>query len=174
MASRIYAINVTVPAGTPIANPQVTPWVTEDKVITSIEVSIPTGHSGRTGIRIMKGDIQLVPWGVNTWIVGSGIDHDFSVGQYLPTGDVTIQAYNIGTFPHTFYLRMTLEIYRPPPLGAVPVSRTALSAEAVTSPSDPLSPDAILGSDTVTALASGTVTADDLAPTTSTDVSVPA
>lgn len=174
MAFRTYAISVTVPAGTPIANPQVTPWKTEDKAIVSVELDIPTGHSGRTGIRIMKGDTQLIPWGFNSWIIGSGIDHDFPVGRYTPTGDVSIQAYNIGTFPHTFYLRLTLEDPPRPTPATAPAGSAALSVEAVTSSSDPLSPDAILGSDAASALASGTVTADDLAPAAPADVSVPA
>lgn len=162
--SRIYPLTVAVPAGTPIAAPISVSWVTEDAIVDEIEIQIPTGPNGTTGIRIMKGDIQLIPWGANSWIVGNDYNRVFPVGGYLPTRDIKVQAYNIGQNQHTFYLRMTVRS---------DTSGTLASSQAVTTPvdlgtpqgsSDPLSPEAILGTDTVLALTSGTLTAADLAP----------
>lgn len=164
MASRIYPLNVTVPAGTLPANPQVTPWVTEDNIMASIELDIPPGHNGLTGIRIMKGDVQLVPWGRGSWVIGNDIDHTFPIGVFMPTGDITVQAYNQGAYSHTFYLRVQMDTYIPP--GTTTASRAgeAIPVSADTTSSDPLSPDAILGPDTASALASGDLTAADVVP----------
>lgn len=164
MASRIYTISVTVPAGTLPANPQITPWFTEDNIMVSIELDIPPGHNGLTGIRIMKGDIQLVPWGRASWVIGNDIDHTFPIGSYMSTHDVTIQAYNQGAYPHTFYLRVQMDTFIQPGTERAPRAGSALPVDADTVSGDPLSPDAILGPDTASALTSGDLTAADVTP----------
>lgn len=164
MASRIYPLTVTVPAGTGPSTPLITPWFTEDNTIVSIELDIPPGHNGLTGIRVMKGDIQLIPWGSNSWIIGNDIDHTFPVNAYVPTKDVAIWAYNNGSYQHSFYLRMWVEDYNPP-TGTQPLGEGgALPVGTITPSPDPLSPDAILGPDTTAALVNGDVTAADIAP----------
>lgn len=173
MASRIYPLVVTVPAGTAIATPQVTPWFTEDNTVVSIELEIPPGHNGLTGIRVMKGDTQLIPWGSGSWIVGNDLEHSFSVNDYLPTRDVTIQTYNTGQYPHSFYLRMWVEDYNPPGRLATNPETAALPTGAITSTPDPLSPDAILGPDTASALSSGQLTPSDVTPVITENLTVP-
>lgn len=170
MATRTYALSVTIPAGTQQSNPQVTPWVTEDNQIDRIELLIPPGNNGLAGIRVMKGDTQLIPWGTGTWIVGNGTDHYWPIGAYLATSDMTIQAYNMGAYPHTFYLRMQVS-------DAFLINQSGVATEVdttslvdSTSSSDPLSPDQILGPETASALADGTITADDIASIDTTDL----
>lgn len=164
MASRVYELTITVPSGTNASNPQVTPWVTEDNVLDSIEVEIPPGHNGLTGIRVMKGDVQILPWSGNTWIVASDYDRVYQVGAFTPTRDVTVQTYNNGTYNHTFFLRMTMSDYVPPGSGSAVTEASAIPLDTGASSPDPLSPDAILGASTAAALANGTVTADEIAP----------
>lgn len=141
-------------------------------MIVDIELEIPPGHNGLTGVRVMKGDTQLVPWGSGTWIVANDYSRVFPVGIYMPTADVTLQGYNTGAYPHSFYLRMTVINYNPQ--GEVqPASEAgALPSGTPSSSQDPLSPDAIIGPDTVTALSDGTVTADQIAPISSADLTV--
>lgn len=171
--ARIYETSVTVPSGTLPAAPQSTAWVTEDNDVLDIEVEVPPGHNGLTGIRVMKGDIQLLPFGANTWLIANDYSRVFPVGRYLPTVDVKIQAYNQGSFPHTFYLRMTvvnhvIETAQPP------ASTVSALSFAQTSPaSDPLSPDALVGASVASALAAGTLTAADLEPVVPQDVTTP-
>lgn len=168
-ATRIYPLQLSVPAGTLPSAPQVTPWVTEDNVIVTIELEIPPGHNGLTGIRIMKGDSQLLPFGPNSWIIANDYSRVFPIDDYIPTGDIRVQAYNQGSYPHAFFLRMTMTLYTPLIAGSSPVEASALSLPTGSGVADPLSPDAILGTDTTAALANGLVTADQLLP-----VSVPA
>lgn len=171
--ARIYDIAVTVAPGTLPANPQVTPWVTEDNDVPEIEIEIPPGHNGLTGIRVMKGDVQLLPYGVNTFLIANDYSRVFPVGEFLPTSDVKIQTYNQGTYPHTFYLRMTILNHevtaQVPPAGTV----SALSFTETPAVTDPLSPNGLIGDNVATALTNGTLTAADLEPVTPEDVTVP-
>lgn len=168
-ATRIYPLQLNVPAGTLPTAPQITPWVTEDNVVVSIELEIPPGHNGLTGIRIMKGDTQLLPFASNTWIIANDYSRVFPIDDYIPTGDLKVQAYNQGSYPHAFFLRMTMTLYTPQVAGSSPTDANALTGLTGSGAPDPLSPDAILGTDTTAALSSGAVTADQLLP-----VSVPA
>lgn len=162
--SRVYELIVTVPAGTPIANPVSVPWVTEDAVITDIEVLIPSGPNGTTGVRVMKGDIQLLPWSRSSWIIGNDYNRVFPIGGYLPTSDIKVQAYNIGQNPHNFYLRMTVTdtaaVSSAVQTGVIDLS----SLGQTQGTSDPLSPEAILGTQAIGLLSDGSITAADLAP----------
>lgn len=168
-ATRIYPLQLNVPAGTLPSAPQITPWVTEDNVIVSIELEIPPGHNGLTGIRIMKGDTQLLPFASNSWIIANDYSRVFPIDDYMPTGDIKVQAYNQGSYPHTFFLRMTMTLYTPLIAGSGATDASALPGITQSGAPDPLSPDAILGTDTTAALTNGLVTADQLLP-----VSVPA
>jgi hypothetical protein len=170
---RVYEITFTVPAGTAIATPVGTPWVTEDNTIVDIELEVPPGHNGLTGIRVMKGDTQLIPWGQDTWIIANDYNRVFPVGAYLPTGDVTLEGYNTGSYDHSFYLRMTVVDYSQDTGTAVPSSPVELPAGSITSSPDPLSPDAILGPDTAAALANGDITASDVTPVIDANLTVP-
>jgi hypothetical protein len=168
-ASRVYPLTLSVPAGTLPTAPQTTPFVTEDNVILTIELEVPPGHNGLTGIRVMKGDTQLLPFGANSWIIANDYSRVFPIDDYIPTGDIKVQAYNQGSYPHAFYLRMTMTDYTPLTAGKSNTEGAALPLTTSSGVIDPLSPDAILGTDTTTALANGLVTADELLP-----VNVPA
>jgi hypothetical protein len=160
--ARTYGKTVTVPPATPIANPLVIPWITENQYLASIELIIPAGHNGLTGIRFMKGDIQFLPWGVNSWIIANDLYKEFGVGGEVNTTDLKIQAYNLGTYQHSFYLLASI-ISLPNQQGAALGDTSQILATPTSSGfSDPLSPDSILGSDTTELLYNGDATAGGL------------
>lgn len=171
-ATRVYETQVTVPAGTLHTAPLTVPWVTEDNDVADIEIEIPPGHNGVTGIRVMKGDVQLLPYGTGTFLVANGYDRVFPVGEYLPTSDVKIQAYNEGLYSHTFYLRMTVSNHVIPSTASPVPDTSALGFGGTVVSQDPLSPDALIGADTAAALTAGDVTAADLQSVTSPDLTV--
>lgn len=173
MATRIYTTSVTVPAGTLQAAPQVTPWVTEDNLINLIELEVPPGHNGLTGIRVMKGDTPLLPWNASSFIVANAYTNSWPVNEYLPTGDVTIQTFNTGAYPHTFYLRMTISDYDKSGGTSAGTPSQAIPSGAITAPPDPLSPDAILGPVVTDQLVNGKVTADELAGVETENLTIP-
>jgi len=161
---RVYPLVVNVSPGTLPAAPLSTPWKTEDNTLISIELEIPPGHNGLTGIRIMKGDTQLLPFGSNSWIIANGYTNTFAIDDYMPTGDIKVQAYNQGAYPHTFYLRMSMVNYDVAGKATAATEADVLALAQIDVIADPLSPDMLLGVDTTAALVSGTVTADQLAP----------
>lgn len=164
MAYRVYPLTVVVQAGVPPTAPSSTPWKTEDNTIVSIEIEIPPGHNGQTGIRLLKGDVQILPFGMGTWIIANDTDKVFPVGDYVPTGDLVIQTYNTGIYSHSFYLRMTVEDYIQPVPSPNATEAGALPLGTESPGVDPLSPDAIIGPGTAAALTAGDLTAADVAP----------
>lgn len=163
-SQRVYAIAVTVPPGTLPSNPQVTPWVTEDNVIVSIELEVPPGHNGLTGIRIAKGGNQILPFSAGTWIIANDYVHTYELRDQLPTSDMAIQAYNQGAYTHTFYLRMSVTNFYPPPANTGVTETDVLPLGQSDVLIDPTSPDVVLGPDTTQALLNGTVTPGQLTP----------
>jgi hypothetical protein len=173
MLPRVYDIAFTVPAGTPQSSPVSVTWHTEDNVIDDIELEIPPGHNGLTGIRVMKGDSQLLPFSTGTFIVANDYSRVFPMHLYMPTSDIILQGFNNGAYPHTFYLRMTISDYVPPsPVGTGQTASTVAAGSVTLSP-DPLSPDALLGADTAAAITSGNLIAADVAPIDASDLTVP-
>lgn len=170
---RIYEITFTVTAGTTPSSPMSVDWITEDNTIVDIELEVPPGHNGLTGIRVKKSQTQLIPYGQDSWIVANDYNRVFPVGVYMPTSDVTIEGYNQGSYDHSFYLRMTVVDYNEQPSASETANPLSLPAESVTASPDPLSPDALLGPDTAQALANGDITASDVTPITSGDMTVP-
>jgi hypothetical protein len=161
---RVYEITVTVAPGVLPSTPASIPWPTEDNYVTDIEITVPSGHNGLTGIRLMKGDSQLFPWSPGTWVTENDYHRVFPVDGYMATRDLVIQMYNSGVYQHSFYLRMAVRNYLPTVSAPVQSGALDLGVTSTTVSADPLSPDAILGTDTVAALQSGTLTADQLAP----------
>jgi hypothetical protein len=152
---RVVELDVQVPAGTLPGAPLILPWNTYEGFWDDIELVIPDGHNGTTGIRILKGDVSIIPWGGTMFIVASGYQRVFPIGGHLSPGDLKISAYNQGFYPHTFYLRATIRtIPQVQPITAVTES-SLIGFTASTASNDPLSPDAILGSSVVANLASG-------------------
>lgn len=170
MPKRIYPLTVTVPAGTQQSNPVSQSFTTEDNQLDAIELIIPPGHNGLTGVRVMKGDTQLIPWGSNSWIIGNDYSREFPVDDYLPTRDVTVQAYNMGNFAHSFYLRAIIEDYVPQTGQSLSGENQTLNLGASVVSPDPLSSDAILGVGTADAINNGSVSADDLIPIDTSDI----
>ena len=173
MAARIYQTQITVPAGTLPTAPMSQAWVTEDNTIADIELEIPPGHNGFTGIRVIKGDTTILPYNMGTWIIANDVSRIFPVNDYIPTGDMKIIAYNQGQYAHTFYLRMTVSDYTQPSESVAGTPIVPVASGDITTAPDPLSPDALLGADTASGLASGTITASDVAPIVITPIAVP-
>jgi hypothetical protein len=106
LGTYVWPVNVTVPLGTPIATPTTTSPNLGDIWIDSIEILIPRGHNGLTGIGIANAGTQLLPYSQTAaYLVGDGDRLTFDFGVEVANG-LTIQTYNTDIFAHTFYLRI--------------------------------------------------------------------
>jgi hypothetical protein len=149
--NRTYPLTVTVPAGTSPNTPLSVPYPTEDNDVVDIEILIPAGHCGLTGIRVMWNDRQILPWGVNDWIIANDYHRVFPVGQYLLAAGLRVEAYNMGLFPHSFYLRAQIadcSLVDQQPVN--PIASVTIPGSDVVPPL-PLSPDALLAPDDLAA-----------------------
>ena len=102
---RYYPVSLTVPAGTAIATPVSQAVPLENNYLVDIEIEIPSGHSGFTGLRVLSSSQQVLPWGNSSWIVADGYNRVFPWNEEVGSKAISVQGYNTDTIAHTFYLR---------------------------------------------------------------------
>lgn len=117
---RYVPLTVTVPALTAIAAPTSVDPALGDVWLYGVELRIPTGHAGLTGIALTFNGVSLVPWAANvSYIVGDDERLDFDVNLETSSG-LQVVTYNTDVLSHSFYLRFA----------CVPVSAVAIPAAA--------------------------------------------
>lgn len=105
MATRVYAFTATCPAGTPASAPvaQVTSF--PPVPVEAIELIVPDGHSGLTGIAIQQAHQAVIPLNAGQFLITNDEKMNFPVQDYLDNGDWQVIMYNTDVYPHSFYLR---------------------------------------------------------------------
>lgn len=99
-----YTFDVTIPAGTPIANPLVTPTIFETNVVRRIEWRFPGGCNGQVGIQIGARSVPVLPPVAGQYFVRSGTVQGYDLEDMPNTGDWSVIGYNLGAFPHTIHV----------------------------------------------------------------------
>lgn len=91
-------------------------------VVDSIEVRIPSGHAGKTGIVIWYAATQLVPDAGSQYLKGNGATFHFDL-EMIPTGTGwSWTAHNDDVFDHQFYLTFNINPFPiPDDLNLAPV-----------------------------------------------------
>jgi len=105
---------VCVPPSTP-DNAPITQYVSVPAgELVRVDVRIPPGHLGLTGIRVLRGIEIIIPWHQDDWLVGDNetiTDNPLIRCEDDPT-TLTIQAYNLDeTYIHCFYVRFEVLPY---------------------------------------------------------------
>lgn len=108
MTSRVYTSQHLVPVGTLQAAPQIQTVTLDDLVLETVQVIIPDGHNGFTGIAITSQRLPVVPFAPGTFLVGNGEQPVFPYGRQVGANQLTVTTFNTDIYPHTFYLRWTL------------------------------------------------------------------
>lgn len=104
MHYQYWPLAVTVPAGTPASAPVSQAFPTTDGDLEQIEIQVPAGHRGQTGIRVLWHGQQIYPWANLSWLTD---DNRLRTARWKDAIDgrgITVQAYNTDRVPHTFYL----------------------------------------------------------------------
>lgn len=102
---RVQAFAVQVPALTDPSSLFFQGTVFDPGEVVGIEVIIPDGVAGLVGFQIAMASQAIIPWDVDTFIVGNNEKIDWSIAGQSNTGDWGVYAYNQDFFPHTLYLR---------------------------------------------------------------------
>lgn len=96
--------DITVPAGTAVATPQITPVKLGDVYLHSIKLRVPPGHQGFTGISWQQAGSIILPFGgTQQWVILNDDRERFTMNSEVDSG-FTVSAYNTDFYPHTFYI----------------------------------------------------------------------
>lgn len=155
MSDRLEWFTVTIPAGTPISSPQVTPLVFNYGDVVEIDIKVPPGPGGNVGFFIGAGGSQYVPRTVGSYIIPDDDYFTWAMDNAVNSGSWSITAYNTDIYDHTiqvgFQVNEIGNAHITP--SSAPATSTDLlnSAVAIAAPDtsasiDPLSPDALLAS----------------------------
>lgn len=105
---RYYQLTPSVFGGTEQTSPDSYPMPTEDAFLVDVEIVIPSGHVGLTGIRVLQSGQQILPWANLSWISGDNYSRVFQVNSEIGADSLSVQAYNEDFNNHVFYLRFHL------------------------------------------------------------------
>lgn len=107
LGTYVYPVNVLCPAGTAIATPTTTKPALGDVWLDSVELRIPVGHRGLTGVYVANNNTAIVPYSSPpTYLIGDDERLTFDIGDEVAT-QLSIVTYNTDVFDHTFYFRFS-------------------------------------------------------------------
>jgi hypothetical protein len=105
VAREVYRFSVTVPAGTLLTAPQISPLGMPSRVIQRIEVDVPPGPRGNVGFQLASGGLQMVPVNKGQFLIADNARLAWDLEGQIDSGAWQLIAYNTGSFPHTLELR---------------------------------------------------------------------
>lgn len=144
---RLYYLSPLTPAGTSIAAPLSTSWPLEDAQLKRVVITVPPGHNGLTGIRVLWSGQQIIPWANNQFLVANGRTIEVNFDDYMTIMGLVVVTYNTDVFDHTFYLEATVTDASLPGDMLVKAAMGATVMPADTGmPVDPLSPAFLIAS----------------------------
>jgi hypothetical protein len=116
---RYFPLNITVPKNTAATAPVSTPYPMVQGLLKRVEIQIPAGHHGNTGIRLLYENVQIYPWGVTeNWLTDSGALRTAEWGDEIQAWAIYVQTYNTDLVAHQF--RLLAEVWpsvEPAPAG---------------------------------------------------------
>lgn len=128
LANRVESFIVTVPAGTAQASPLTTDVSFPDGNVKRVELDVPPGHTGHTGIRILAATGSFIPYTNGAFLVADDHDFGWDVVGVIDTGSFQVQTFNTDLYPHSFYLRFSVLDFayseESPPLSPLPAPAT--------------------------------------------------
>lgn len=78
--------------------------------VIAVEVKIPAGHAGKTGIQIWYDDQQVLPRTSDKYFTGNKTTRRVELDDPFPGGlGWRAEAYNLDKYNHTFYVRFEVD-----------------------------------------------------------------
>jgi len=102
---RYYQATVTTNPGVTSLAPLTTAVILENALLVDIEILIPTGHTGLTGVRVRQSGQQILPFGSSSFIVADDYLRIFDINTEVGARSISVQSYNNDIYQHTHYLR---------------------------------------------------------------------
>lgn len=134
MAQRIESRVATCRAGVPQSGALEVDLSFEPGNVKRIDLLIPDGHAGATGIGVAQAHQVIIPATGDQWVVGNDQRTMWNVDDFLNTGDWSAFVYNNGDYPHSWYILFSVdEIVTPsvtPSVRALPTANILLGQSA--------------------------------------------
>jgi hypothetical protein len=105
MTGRLYTTQFIIPAATPINVPFSQPQLLDDAQLDQVDITIPPGHAGLTGFRILWSTGQIIPYVTGTWVTGDDEEIHVKYGSEITQSGLVLVGYNTDVFTHSFLLR---------------------------------------------------------------------
>ena len=102
---RLEPFTVTAPIGTTAAAPSEVNTNFAQGQVVRIELVIPTGHNGLTGIAIAQAHSPIFPDRRGAFIIDNGRTLEFTPDDRIQSGQWSAFVFNTSQVPHNFYLR---------------------------------------------------------------------
>jgi hypothetical protein len=110
---RIEAFQVAVAAGVAAAAPTSTDISFHPGDVVGIEIIVPPGHLGLTGIQLANAHTPIVPYTAGAFIIANDEKIEWALQSGANAGNWQAITYNTDVFPHDFYVRfLVLELAR--------------------------------------------------------------
>lgn len=108
MADRVESFAVTIPHGTTKSAPRTVDISFAAGVVAGVEILVPAGHAGFTGIALAQAGAAVIPITDGQFIVSDDEVIHWPIDGAINNGDWQAIGYNTGTFDHTFYIRFLI------------------------------------------------------------------
>lgn len=106
---RIVETKFTIPRNTLSTAPLSSAVALGRTQLVEIQVIIPNGHVGLTGMAVQVAGQRVLPWDDPlSWLRGNGEDRTFPL-DVQTDARVVLLGYNTGVLEHSFYVRWTLD-----------------------------------------------------------------
>lgn len=106
----VQVFHVTVPSGVQSTAPQVTNLTMPARKVIGIEIVVPDGARGNSGIALGAAGTQIIPSNNNTFIVSNNEIIRWGYARGIDSGAWQAFTYNVGTFPHTYEIRFLMNL----------------------------------------------------------------
>lgn len=100
---QLVAADLTVPAGTPASAPVSLTVPVQQGHVGRVQLTIPSGPNGLAGWALLLAGTVVIPYNGESWVIGNDHTYEWVLDRDVNEGQLTINAYNTGTFQHTFY-----------------------------------------------------------------------
>lgn len=110
MAQRIETRTATCPANTAQADAIEIDLSFDPGTVVEVDILIPAGHSGETGIALAQAHQVAIPYSGNDWIIGDDDRIRWPLEDFLSSGAWSAFTYNTDvTHPHSWYIRFLID-----------------------------------------------------------------
>lgn len=113
MFTQVRQVDVTIPAGTPKASPQVTSFQFGSVIMVRVDWLFPHGCNGLVGVQVGAKSVPVIPYDRTQFITRSGDSAGIDLADMHDTGDWSVIGYNTGAFPHTVHFTFRMHAHEP-------------------------------------------------------------